>query len=217
MTISSYSDLVTAVTEYLAREEDTTLIARIPTFIQLVEAKLNRDLLVRQMEKRATAMFNTAGADPEFVSLPDDFQSMRRIRLSSVDGKPNLSYMAPLQMDEYRHDVANISGRPLFFTIVGDELEFCPTPSEDYTIEMIYRRTIPALTSSNTTNWLLDIAPDAYLYGALLESMPYTKNYDRMQVWGQGFANAVDELNKLGQMSTYNAGPLQMRSSGLTP
>ncbi len=38
------SSLRAAVTEYLARDQDATLIARIPTFIQLAEAKFNRQL-----------------------------------------------------------------------------------------------------------------------------------------------------------------------------
>jgi hypothetical protein len=53
--ITDYASLQTAVTEYLARDQDTTLIARIPTFIQLFEAKMNRSLFVRQMEERSTA------------------------------------------------------------------------------------------------------------------------------------------------------------------
>jgi hypothetical protein len=35
MQIVDYTSLQTAVTEYLARDQDATLIARIPTFIQL--------------------------------------------------------------------------------------------------------------------------------------------------------------------------------------
>ena len=54
--IVDYASLQSAVTEYLARDQDTVLIARIPTFIQLSEAKLNRELFVRQMEQRAIAV-----------------------------------------------------------------------------------------------------------------------------------------------------------------
>src|SRR5438270_11150600 len=101
-TITSYSTLQTAVTEYLARDQDTTLIARIPTFIQLAEAKFNRQLFVRQMEQRSTALVNPGSSEPEFISLPADFQSMRRVRLSSVLGKPCLEFKSGGQMDEYR-------------------------------------------------------------------------------------------------------------------
>jgi hypothetical protein len=93
-TIDDYTTLVAAVTEYLGRDQDTTLIARIPTFVQLSEAKFNRTLFVRQMEERSTALIDTTDDEPEFISLPSDFQSMRRIRLSSVTGKPRLEFLS---------------------------------------------------------------------------------------------------------------------------
>src|SRR6266568_3085280 len=100
--ITDYATLQSAVTEWLARDQDATLIARIPSFIQLAEAKFNRQLFVRQMEKRATAVVNLVSSEPEFISLPSDFQSMRRARLSSVTGKPSLEFKSGTQIDEYR-------------------------------------------------------------------------------------------------------------------
>ena len=215
-TITTYTELQTAVTEYLARDQDATLIARIPTFIQLFEAKMNRSLFVRQMEARATTLTDTADDEPEMISLPSDFQSMRRVRISSVNGKPHLDFKSGTQLDEYRSSIGNVSGQPVYFTIFGDEIELAPTPDAVYTIEMVYRKNIPAL-SSNSTNWLLDLAPDAYLYGALLESAPYIKEDGRIQTWGSGLSNALDSLNNLGLTSTFNAGPMAMRASGVTP
>jgi hypothetical protein len=215
-TITDYTSLQTAVTEYLARDQDTTLIARIPTFIQLAEAKFNRELYVRQMETRATALVNTSSSEPEFISLPADFQSMRRVRLSSVSGKPHLDFKSGTQLDEYRTMSGDVTGQPLFFTIFGSEIELAPTPDAAYTIEMVYRQSIPAL-ADNSTNWLLTLAPDLYLYGALLESAPYIKEDGRIQTWALGFSSALDGLNRLGMTSTFNAGPLNVRISGVTP
>ena len=73
------------------------------------------------------------------------------------------------------------------------------------------------MSSTNTTNWLLTLAPDIYLYGALLESAPYIKEDARIQTWGLGFKTALDELNALGLTSTFNAGPMTVRTSGVTP
>ena len=109
---STTTSLQTAVTEYLARDQDVTLIARIPTFIQLAEAKFNRQLFVRQMEQRATALANIGSNEPEFISLPADFQSMRRVRLSSVTGKPSLEFKSGMQIDEYRFGTSDIAARP---------------------------------------------------------------------------------------------------------
>jgi hypothetical protein len=210
--ITDYASLQTAVTEYLARDQDTTLIARIPTFIQLAEAKFNRNLFVRQMEERSTTLTDTSDDEPEFISLPSDFQSMRRVRLSSVEGKPALEFKSGTQLDEYRFNTSDVTGRPRYFTIFGDEIELAPTPDAAYTIEMVYRKNVPAL-ATNDPNWLLTLAPDLYLYGALLESAPYIKEDARIQVWGLGFKTALDGLNLLGMASTFNAGPLTVRTS----
>jgi hypothetical protein len=215
--ITDYTSLQAAVIEWLARDQDTTLIARIPTFIQLFESKMNRELFVRQMELRSTTPVNILSAEPEFISLPLDFQSMRRVRLSSVTGKPALEFRSALQMDELRLSSGNIAGQPRYFSVFGVEMELLPTPDQNYTIEMVYRQNIPALSTTNSTNWLLTMAPDLYLYGALLESAPYIKEDARIQTWGLGFQSARDSLNVLGMTSTFNAGPLQVRSSGITP
>jgi hypothetical protein len=211
--ISDYASLQSAVTEYLARDQDVTLIARIPTFIQLAEAKFNRQLFVRQMEQRATAVVDLTSNEPEFISLPVDFQSMRRVRLSSVTGKPCLEFKSGVQMDEYRFGTSDIAGLPRYFTVFGNEIELAPTPDAAYTIEMVYRQSIPPL-ASNSTNWLLVLAPDLYLYGALLESAPYIKEDARIQTWGLGLSTALADLNNLGLTSTFNAGPMTVRVSG---
>jgi len=211
--IVDYASLQTAVTEYLARDQDATLIARIPSFIQLAEAKFNRQLFLRQMEQRATAVINLAASEPEFVSLPSDFQSMRRVRLSSVTGKPCLEFKSGTQIDEYRFGTSNVAARPRYVTVFGNELELAPTPDAAYTVEMVYRQGIPAL-ASNGTNWLLALAPDLYLYGALLETAPYIKEDARIQTWGLGLSSALTDLNTLGLTSTFNAGPMTVRVSG---
>jgi hypothetical protein len=210
--IVDYTSLQTAVTEYLARDQDAILIARIPSFIQLAEAKFNRQLFVRQMEQRSTAVVNLASREPEFISLPFDFQSMRRVRLSSVAGKPSLEFRSGTQMDEYRFATADVAAQPRYFTVFGEELELAPTPDAAYTVEMIYRQNIPAL-ASNASNWLLAMAPDLYLYGALMETAPYIKEDGRIQTWGLGFTSALNDLNNLGLASTFNAGPMTVRSS----
>jgi hypothetical protein len=208
-----YASLQSAVTEYLARDQDATLIARIPTFIQLAEAKFNRSLFVRQMEARSTTTVDTITTEPEFISLPADFQSMRRVRLSSVSCKPSLEFKSGVQLEEYRSSIANVAGQPRYFTIFGSEMELAPTPDRNYTIEMVYRQNVPAL-ATNDPNWLLQLAPDLYLYGALLESAPYIKEDSRIQTWGMGLSTALDGLSNLGLTSTFNAGPMAMRISG---
>lgn len=213
MAISNYTELQTAVSNWLARDD---LSLRIPEFIALCEAKLNRMLFVPKMEARVTTSCDTTDDEPEFLSLPSDFQSMRRVRLSSVTGKPRLNFMSQTQLDDYRYSTENVTGQPIYFTIMGDEMELAPTPNEDFTVEMVYRRNIPAL-ASNSTNWLLTAAPDAYLYGALMESAPYIKEDERVAIWATGFATVISDLNTLGFRNSFDAGPTSISLPGVTP
>ena len=217
MSITDYTTLQSAVVEYLARDNDATLVARIPTFVQLFEAKMNRMLFVPQMESRSTATVNIASTEPEFIALPGDFQTMRTARLSSVAGKPRLQFMTPTQLEDYRYRTGNIPGQPTYFSVFGDEMELAPTPNEAYTVEAIYRANIPALSDSVTGNWLLTLAPDLYLYGTLLESAPYIKEDGRIQTWAAGVSTALDDLNKLGDRQSFDSGPTTVSLPGVTP
>lgn len=211
------ASLQAAAIEYLARDQDTTLIARIPSFIQFFEAKMNRTLFARQMETRSQAITDPgATAEPEYIALPADFQTMRRIRVTSQTGKPSLSFLSGTQMDEMRFANGDVSDIPRFFSIFGNEIELFPTPGALTTLEMIYRQNLPSL-NANSTNWLLALAPDAYLFGVLLESAPYIKQDARIQVWGAAVQAALADLNSLGTNSAFNAGPMQVRVAQRNP
>ena len=214
MAINTYATLVTAVDNWLARAD---LTARTPEFIALAEAKFNRELRCRQMEQRSTATVDTASSEPEFIALPGDFHTMRRVRLSSVSGKPRLGFLSGTQMDDQRYSSSNTTGQPQHFTVFGDEMEILPTPDSAYTIEMVYRKYIPALSSDNTTNWLLTLAPDLYLYGALMEAAPYMHEDERIQTWSSGVTGAINGLNEMSLDASFNAGPVQIRASGPPP
>lgn len=213
MAISTYTELLAAGANWLARDD---LTSRIPEFVVLCEAKLNRTLFVRQMETRSTTTCDTTDNEPEFVSLPSDFQTMRRVRLSGVTGKPRLAFMTQTQIDDYRYSIDNVSDQPVYFSIMGDEMELAPTPNEDFELEMVYRKNIPAL-ASNSTNWLLTAAPDVYLYGMLLESAPYIKEDERINVWALGFSTAISQLNTLSDRQSFDSGPSTIWLPGVTP
>ena len=213
MALTTYTTLKAAIADYLARSDLTDAI---PDFITLAEAKFNRSLRCMQMETRSTTSVDLSDTEPEFITLPSDFQTMRRVRLSSVDGKPRLEFLNGTQADEYRYGRDNVTGQPQYFTVFGTELELLPTPDSAYTIEMVYRANIPAL-SSNSTNWLLTIAPDAYLYGALMEAAPYMRDDVRIAIWSAGLSSTVDELNRLADDQTHGAGPMAIRMTGVTP
>jgi hypothetical protein len=47
---------------------------------------------------------------------------------------------------------------------------------------LYYERNQP-LDSSNQSNWFTEYAPQALLYGSLLQAMPFLKNDERIPMW----------------------------------
>lgn len=193
MAITTYSELVAAVANWLTRDD---LVERIPEFITLAEAKLNRGVRFFGMEKRSSISVDMSSGEPQYISVPSDFHSVIRMYLPDETGSPLIEYVEETRASEYA-SLYTATGRPVHFTAFGDELQLIPPPDEAYRIEMVYRSLIPALSDSNQTNWLLTIAPDAYLYGALLEAAPYMKDDERIQVWVAGLTAAIDGLNNI--------------------
>ena len=201
MALETYSDLQTAVANYLARSD---LTSQIPDFIRLAEIRLRRELRIRQMLKSVTT--STTGGD-DTVQLPSDFLQIRDLY---VDGDPvyPLNYMTPSLFT--RNSRSYESGKPVDYTILADEFKFAPTPDTGYTLVMLYYSAPAFLSSTNTTNvWTVN-AMDCLLYGSLGEAEPYLMNDARLQVWSSLYNNAVASLNDSDDASEYSGVPLQM-------
>ena len=186
MALSTYATLQASVAGWVNR---TDLTARVPDFIALAESKLNTRLSHRSMET-----ISTISITGETYTLPTDFAGVVSLRVN-VTGQQRIDYVSEEQFDELP---INASGPISKYTIAGGSLVFWPIPGEAAAARLRYRTRIPALSDSNTTNWLLTAYPHAYLYGALLETAPYLKDDDRTQLWGALFAEAVSDVNSDG-------------------
>jgi hypothetical protein len=69
-----------------------------------------------------------------------------------------------------------------------------PTPAAAYNFEVIYYERPQPLDSSNQTNWFTTYAPQALLYGSLLQAMPFLKNDDRMPMWRAEYDLIINTL-----------------------
>jgi hypothetical protein len=90
-----------------------------------------------------------------------------------------------------------------------------PTPNATTDFELLYYQKLPALSSSNADNWLLLEAPDVYLYGALLHSAPYLAEDERVGVWAQMYAAAVQRLNQVSEDAMFSGSGLTLKVRGL--
>jgi len=79
---------------------------------------------------------------------------------------------------------------------------------------LVYYARIPALSDSNTSNWLLDYSPDIYLYGALMQSAPYLQNDERITIWSSLYLKAIDDL-EISNQRTAGQTSVKMRAAPL--
>ena len=201
MALTNYSDLKTTVANYLGRSDLTN---QIPDFISLAEIRLSRELRIRQMLKTVTA--NTTGGDST-VGLPSDFLEMRDIY---IVGNPRSSILYQTPSVFSRNARADDSGKPVFYTMCGMEFEFATMPDTNYTLQMVYYAKPNALSNTNPSNVFMANAPDALLYGSLLEAEPYLMNDARAQLWNTFYNVAVERLKVSDDESEYPGVPLQM-------
>ena len=197
MSITTYDELKASIADFLNRDDLTSVI---PTFISLAEAQIARDVRHWKQEKRVTT-----SADERYENLPSDWLEIKLVALTT--GKM-LQAVPMTKMSELRA-ASNAAGEPRYIRMTADQLEFYPTPSAATDISMLYYARIPALSDTDTTNWLLADAPDVLLYGALMHSAPYLTDDNRTAVWGSLYQSGVEKLN-LESQKGQTAGPLRM-------
>jgi hypothetical protein len=206
MALDTFAGLKATIADYLNRDDLTAII---PSFITIAEAKFNRKLRTRQMIKRANAQIETA-----FFAYPSDWLQAKEFQLNT-NPIVRLQFVTEAYGDELKANRYVSIGQPAYYTITGTQLEFIPTPDSTYSAELTYYAKIPALSDSNTSNWLLAYAPDLYLYGALMEAAPYLKDDERLPVWSQMYISSLGDIEVADQRASVSSTPLvRARSLG---
>jgi hypothetical protein len=206
MAISTYSELQTAVANWLDRDD---LTARIPEFIALAEARFNRVLRLRSMEAKYTA---DTVAGQRNLALPTSYIQMRNFQVNTSP-LTTLSYVTPEIYD--RLWGGSTSGTPKFYTILANEVSFGPIPGSVMEVEMLFYKKFDNLTTLSPTNTLLTDSPDLYLYGAMLEAEPFIMNDERVPLWAAALDRAVSDLQEQDNKDRHSGSALRvMNTSG---
>jgi hypothetical protein len=203
MAITNYGELKSAIGDFLNRSDLTSVI---PTFIDFAEAEINRTLRVRQMVARAEAAIDT-----RFSAVPSDFVEAKDLVIVTGTPVTPLEFVTQQEMAQIRNTEIASAGKPKYFSVVGAQFEFVPTPDAEYSLEMTYFAKISALTLDADTNWLLTDYPDLYLYNSLMHSAPYLKDDERLAVWAQLAKKAKEELIARDTSASFNGSTPKMR------
>jgi hypothetical protein len=203
MAITTYAELQSAIADFLNRDD---LASVIPTFVSLAEGNFQRQVRHWRMEARSSITL-----DAQFVDLPADWLETEKLTVSTASGPREIELISVSEMDDRRWNAGDTAGIPQVYAINAGQLELFPTPSESMTGSIVYVQKIPALSVSNTSNWLLANFPDAYLYGSLVHSAPYLQEDQRMTVWAALAQQAIDAVNFDSDRAKYSGSGLRMR------
>lgn len=186
MALSTYAELKTSIAKWLWRAGETDTEDYIPDMIEMAEAYFNRNLRVRDMEAVADSGSTTVTAG--VASLPSDFRAVLSVRETATEHyqiKPK-----PIDQIEMFEDIS--TGKLQFYDVLGGEMHFWPRV--DTTVRLRYAQSIPALSDSNTSNWLLTKHPDLYLYQALACGEAFNMNDSRVAMWKAMAEQAMSDV-----------------------
>lgn len=195
--IPDYAALQARIAQYI---DDTTQTARIPGFIELAERKWDRTLFVPTREVAATAT-----ATGERLALPTDCKVVRGVVITGF---------GQLRQTNPSETFQNATGpRPNSYSVQGSEIVFDPPPTASTPVTILYYQTLPLLSVSVTSNWLLAAHPDLYLFGTLIQASAYLVNDGRIPLWKAAHDETLAEIMQFGQHQRYGGGPLVARPS----
>ena len=84
MAITNYTNLQTAIADFLNRDDLTSVI---PTFIQLAEAQFSRELRHWRQQRRVTTT-----VDQKYENLPSDFIEAVHLYIDTANGEKTLEF-----------------------------------------------------------------------------------------------------------------------------
>lgn len=197
MPFTSYDDLQTSIGKWLKRNNLSDSAA---DFIALAEARLNRRIRVRQMRTYFTITPSTA-----FITLPGDYNEAIRLTY----GDQRLTFMSEDEADV----CMNNAGQFNRYTIAGNKIWLLTLVDGVTKFTLHYYQGIESLSESNTSNWLLEDAPDVYLYASLVEAEAFIKNDDRVAGWKAALDTALTDLESNDDCGQHSGSALAMRAT----
>lgn len=183
MAITTYAQLQAAAANWLVRAD---LTARIPEFIALAEARLNRVLRARLAETEV-ALEATVGA--RTVPLPAGFTEPVSVWLEQAGGRTELPFLQAGLMG-----ASSLRGEPGAWTVDGPNLAFDRPCDQAYGLTLRMLRAF-VLSEAAPTNALLSAAPDVYLFATLSEAAPFLRDAELAGAYETKLDRAIAELN----------------------
>jgi hypothetical protein len=195
----TYSQLVTAVSDYTQNTFDTT---DMNTMIQQAEQRIYNTVQLANLRKTSSTPLT---ASVQTMDAPSDLLSVYSFAV--IDASGNYIYLLNKDPNFMQEAYPNptTTGTPKYYALNGPgttaaklQFIFGPTPSAALTTNLQYFY-MPESIVTATTTWLGDNFSSVLLYGTLLEATTYMKGEADMNALYQSrYMEALALLKNLG-------------------
>ena len=187
--VMTYNSLTSTVLQYLERK-DAAVVDALPTFITLAEFELAQEIKTLGQLQVVEAVMQ---AGNPVIQKPARWRKTVSMNIS-VGGVKQPVFLRKYEYLKNYWPNTSQTDVPLYYADTDwDHWYIAPTPDQDYSFEVLYYERIAPLSSTNQTNWITMNAPNAMLFGTLLQAMPFLKN-DQRQIFQQKYTEALQAL-----------------------
>jgi hypothetical protein len=185
--VMTYDSLVLNIQQFMERN-DADFVAQIPNLIALAEASIAAEL------KTYMQLIVVETSLAENQSVLNKPARWRKTISMKINGKPVM-----LRSQDYvaQYQSESENNMPLYYAEYDfSNWNFAPLPDQEYPVEIIYYAEIQPLDNTNQQNLWTAIAPQAMLYGALVQAQGYLKALDKLPMWKGYYTEAIAALKK---------------------
>ena len=193
--VLTYDSLITAVEQYLERN-DPAVVNQIPTFITLCEYEIAQQIKTLGQQQ---VVDSTMSPNNAIIQKPARWRKTVSFNVTNTDSTPSPVF---LRKYEYllNYNTGATTGLPLYYADYDyDHWLVSPTPDQAYPFQVLFYERLQPVDSTNQTNWITQNAPNAMLFGTLLQAMPFLKN-DQRQIFQQKYQEAMQVLKTEDQL-----------------
>lgn len=181
----TYDSLVEDVIKYSERD-DTSFVSQIPRLIMLTEQSIAAQIKTLM---QLNVVNTTLTVNDPVIQKPARW---RKTVSMKINGQPVLNRSMDY-VTQFQTEADN--GQPLYYGDYDyDHWAVAPTPNSAYPLQIIYYSRIQPLDITNQENLLTREAPQALLYGTLLQAQGYIKNADKLAMWKGYYDEAIAAL-----------------------
>lgn len=188
--VMTYDSLVEDISSYLERT-DTATLEKIPQFIMLAEQVIAAEL--KFLGNLTVATSNMVTGEP-VIDKPARWRKTVSMNIIVAGKRQPVLLRKYEYLREYWPEAAQEEVPKFYCDYDYTHWLVAPTPDDDYAYEVLYYERTQPLDSSNQTNWFTQYAPQALLYGSLLQAMPFLKNDERIPMWQQQYTQIMSVL-----------------------